>query len=66
MYSVNGTNFSIYSQAVKAAKSLRANVIDTRTSRVVWAPAPIPKARRVEHLLVNFDGSVSPFGKVRN
>ena len=64
MYSVNGVEFESFSEAVAAAKPIRAEVFEVATGLRRWAPAPLPK-KRTRHVIVNPDGSETEFGRIK-
>lgn len=64
-YSVNGKGFDSFLQAIAYAKPIRANVVQNDNGLTRWSPAPVAKARKVRHVLVNADGSETEFSRVR-
>jgi hypothetical protein len=61
MYAVNNTTFDFFSDAVKAAKAVNANVILVATGDVKWSPAPpvsSAKLRRYQSQLNAYNASV--------
>lgn len=64
-YEVNGKPFDSFTAAIRYADSIKANVIEPATGLTRWEPAK-PAKKRAVHVLVNADGSLTPFGKVRN
>jgi hypothetical protein len=66
MYEVNGTKFDSFLKAVAVAKLDGSKVIESSNGMERWTPAPVRKANRTIHVLVNADGTKTPFGKVRN
>ena len=49
-YIVNNVEYGFHSDAVAAAKAIRANVVDAKSGRVVWTPpAPVSKAQMVRY-----------------
>lgn len=68
MYEVDNKPFDSYFAAVTAASALRVNVEEVRPNgeRITrWTPPPQKSKRRVRHEIVNADGTVTPFSKVR-
>ena len=63
-YNVNGTGFDSYFAAIKFAQAAGAEVIETATGARRWFPAPVSNKKRVRHVIVNADGSLTPFSKV--
>lgn len=67
MYEVNGEKFISYLAAVRAANAVRAEVFEVRENgeRVRrWYPAPIRKPKSYG-VIINADGTKTPFSKVR-
>ena len=67
-YDVNGRGFNSFTAAIAAAKDSGAKVFEVRANgeRLErWSPIPKSTRRRVSHVIVNADGTETPFGKVR-
>lgn len=64
IYNVNGTGFDSYFAAIKFAQAHNSEVIETATGARRWFPIPVSNKKRVRHVLVNADGSLTEFSKV--
>lgn len=65
-YDVNGHGFDSFTEAVHFAKPIRAEVIEVASGIRRWQPACERIAKRGgRHVLVDSDGSVREFSKVR-
>jgi hypothetical protein len=67
MFKVNDESFRFFSDAVRRAETLGAEVFEEATGLRRWSPIP-PRAttrRRTKHVLVQADGTLTPFSKVK-
>lgn len=46
MYTVNGTEFASFTQAIQAAKAIGADVLQADNGARRWTPAPAPSAKK--------------------
>jgi len=63
VYTVNGTKFKSYLKAVNAAHAIGADVLDENGVRR-WTPAP-KAASKTRHVILNADGTETPFSRVK-
>lgn len=65
IYTVNGTNFESFFNAVNFAKEIDAEVYEIANGLRRWAPIPKKAGAKVRHVLIMPDGTKREIGKVR-
>lgn len=64
-YQVGEQGFDKFSEAVTCAKAAGLTVTLTADGRRVWSPAAKKPAPRTVHVILNADGTETPFSKVK-